>query len=216
MGWNHQPHTSNVWYIYLNLVDFNDKLNVGKYTIHGSYGNYSCCFDFCFDVSTNVHTQLFQHWQIARCLVFPVEGAIDNWMCRGAEAVGKWRPCESLGERSRSPGIFMYFPTQWRACFFEPRNHQNHGVGVHTIDGRNPANQLRFVVYPILVEKNPRWLFGMSEPSTVGIPSRVMKLPSTVGKVRIQKDSLNHQEFQVPKLNLRMLFFGGQTCCLLH
>ena len=158
MGWNHQPHTSNVWYIYLNLVDFNDKLNVGKYTIHGSYGNYSCCFDFCFDVSTNVHTQLFQHWQIARCLVFPVEGAIDNWMCRGAEAVGKWRPCESLGERSRSPGIFMYFPTQWRACFFEPRNHQNHGVGVHTIDGRNPANQLRFVVYPILVEKNPRWL----------------------------------------------------------
>jgi len=88
--------------------------------------------------------------------------------------------------------------------FRTPESSQSQGrVTIHVVDGRNPANQLRLVL------KNPRWLrwlFGISEPSTVEIPSRVMKLPSTVGKVRIQKDSLNHQ---VPELNLRRLFLGG-------
>ena len=46
--------------------------------------------------------------------------------------------------------------------------------GEHTVDGRNPANQLSLVVYPIIYDeflKYPMWLFGISEPSTVGIPT---------------------------------------------
>ena len=33
-----------------------------------------------------------------------------------------------------------------------------------TVDGRNPANQLRLVVYPIIFQSfiHPRWLFGIS------------------------------------------------------
>ena len=42
----------------------------------------------------------------------------------------------------------------------------------HTVDGWNPAKQLRLVVYvyPIIygVFIHLRWLFGISEPSTVG------------------------------------------------
>ena len=39
-----------------------------------------------------------------------------------------------------------------------------------TVDGRNPANQLSLVVYPIIymVFIHSRRLFGISEPSTVG------------------------------------------------
>ena len=38
-----------------------------------------------------------------------------------------------------------------------------------TVDGRNSANQLRLVVHPIIYEffTSKRWLFGISEPSTV-------------------------------------------------
>ena len=40
---------------------------------------------------------------------------------------------------------------------------------VTTVDGRNSANQLRLVAYPIIYRGfiHPRWLFGISEPSTV-------------------------------------------------
>ena len=38
-----------------------------------------------------------------------------------------------------------------------------------TVDGWNLANQLRLVVYPVIYDRfiYPRWLFGISEPSTV-------------------------------------------------
>ena len=56
----------------------------------------------------------------------------------------------------------------------------------HAVDGRNPANQLRLVVYPIIYDGNlhhPRWLFGISEPSTVSPeirpgPKRKFHLPN--------------------------------------
>ena len=40
---------------------------------------------------------------------------------------------------------------------------------VTTVDGRNSANQLRLVIYPIIYRGfiHRRWLFGISEPSTV-------------------------------------------------
>ena len=43
-----------------------------------------------------------------------------------------------------------------------------------TVDGSfgNPANQLRLVVYPVIYDRfqhHPRWLFGISEPSTVSL-----------------------------------------------
>ena len=40
-----------------------------------------------------------------------------------------------------------------------------------TVDGRNPANQLSLVVYPMIcrvVTTSKWWLFGISDPSTVG------------------------------------------------
>ena len=38
-----------------------------------------------------------------------------------------------------------------------------------TVEGQNPANQLRLVVYPIIYAGfiHHRWLFGISEPSIV-------------------------------------------------
>ena len=45
-----------------------------------------------------------------------------------------------------------------------------------TVDGWNPANQLSLIVNPILFTSfydHPRWLFGISEPSTVsGVATR--------------------------------------------
>ena len=38
---------------------------------------------------------------------------------------------------------------------------------VDDVDGRNPANQFRLVAYPRFFFPSHRWLFGISEPSTV-------------------------------------------------
>ena len=42
---------------------------------------------------------------------------------------------------------------------------------LHTVHGRNPANQLRLVVYPSIYKAflHPRWFLGISEPSTVSL-----------------------------------------------
>ena len=42
---------------------------------------------------------------------------------------------------------------------------------LHAVHGRNPANQLRLVVYPSIYKAflHPRWFLGISEPSTVSL-----------------------------------------------
>ena len=56
----------------------------------------------------------------------------------------------------------------------KPTVHWNCCAPGDTVDGRNPANQLRLIVYPIIyrVLLHPRWLFGIS--SINSIPNQVI------------------------------------------
>jgi len=85
-------------------------------------------------------------------------------------------------EASKESTIFSLFsPSQCETnpvrFFFGPRPEEEgerdriRGSEIG-IDGRIPANQLRLVTYPVITRfyiyiYYPRWLFGISEPSTV-------------------------------------------------
>ena len=100
---------------------------------------------------------------------------------------------------------------------------------LHTVDGRNPANQLRLVVDPIIyrVLAPARWLFGNFPRSTSkktqlpGDSSRDRTLsPNVGGSLNLHKGSLNHPKkvtmnCQVPLLSTEswVFFKTGSLQC---
>ena len=82
----------------------------------------------------------------------------------------------------------------------------------HTVDGRNPANQLRLVVQCFFL--HPRWC-RISEPSTVSYKTRIVVFnkwgspqganPAYLWGLLTMADSLNKHKFQNPKRLLQKI-----------
>ena len=86
-----------------------------------------------------------------------------------------------------------------------------------TVDGWNPANQLRLVTYPIIYKvlaPSKRWLFGISEPSTVSRHfSEILiiwqeRIVEEVGRGQVSKIMLSISGENVPRHSQTLVVDG--------
>ena len=103
---------------------------------------------------------------------------LKKWECFIAHVIFEFPQLKSentnssLGEfialkKLRVPNHYSYANTQY-SC--KPHIKSWHHVSLIRLMEKNPANQLRLVVYPIIYYgfyTSKQWLFGISEPSTV-------------------------------------------------
>ena len=122
MGWNHQPHTVNVWYIIFTYIWLISMVNVGKYT--------SPMDPMGTIFAVLISVLMFQEmsFPLNSSSIGKLPGAWYS-QSRGQSTI-ECVEVPILGElRKVARDFHVFSDPKWRACFFETQNHQNHGVG---------------------------------------------------------------------------------------